>query len=126
MKPLVLHIDDSKLSQITFRALLEELGCGVLTVSNGEEGIRAAAEHKPDLIVVDAMMPEMNGYETSRLLRSNEATRATPILMLTGSDSAKDAEKATQAGANAYVVKPVKLESLRSHLASLIQLPTQG
>ncbi len=120
-KPLILHIDDSHLVLMTAQAMLNGLDYDSIQVFSGEEGIKAAAEKKPDLILVDAMMPVLDGYETVQRLRAQKESAATPIIMVTGDDSVKSVDRALNCGANDYIVKPLKEDRLKSKLEALIK-----
>jgi PleD family two-component response regulator len=120
-KPLILHIDDSHLVLMTAQAMLTGLGYDSVQVFNGEDGIKAAADKKPDLILVDAMMPVLDGYETVERLRQQKETAATPIIMVTGDDSVKSVDRAMNCGANDYLVKPLKEDRLKAKLEALVK-----
>ncbi|MBI3549729.1 MAG: response regulator [Elusimicrobia bacterium] len=125
-KPLVLHVDDSPLIIETTKAMLFQLGCDSLTALSGEECVKLAEEQKPDLILVDAMMPQMDGFATTLALRQRENTRTIPVIMLTGTDRVKDVDKARESGANGYLVKPLHMDRLESKLREFIALPPRG
>lgn len=120
-KPLVLHVDDSHFILVSTKAMLESIGCDVVVAYGGKEGLELAGKQKPDLILVDTNMPEMDGYAVVRALRAGPS-RETPIVMLTGVDVVKEVERAHEAGANSYLVKPVQLDRLRSKLQEFIPL----
>jgi len=87
-------------------------GYRVLSAPGGEDGVTLAREHGPDLIVLDVVMPGMNGYQTCRRLRALPETSATPVLMLTSKDQAADRFWADEVGASAYLTKPVDVTEL--------------
>ena len=120
-KPLILHIDDSHLVLMTAQAMLNGLDYDSIQVFSGEDGIKAAADKKPDLILVDAMMPVLDGYETVERLRAQKESAATPIIMVTGDDSVKSVDRAMNCGANDYIVKPLKEDRLKAKLDALIK-----
>lgn len=120
-KPLVLHIDDSHLVLMTVQAMLAGMGFESVQAFGGEDGIKIAADKKPDLVICDAMMPVMDGYETVQRLRALKETQMTPIIMLTGDDGVKSVERAMSCGANDYLVKPVKEDRLKAKLAQYIK-----
>jgi two-component system alkaline phosphatase synthesis response regulator PhoP len=120
-RPLILHIDDSTLVLMTAQSMLAGLGYDTLQASGGDEGVKIAADKKPDLILVDAMMPEVDGYQTVANLRAQKETAATPIIMVTGDDSVKSVDLAMNSGANDYLVKPLKEERLKAKLDALIK-----
>ncbi|OGR86291.1 MAG: hypothetical protein A3J74_08660 [Elusimicrobia bacterium RIFCSPHIGHO2_02_FULL_57_9] len=122
-KPLILHVDDSVLVLGNFNAMLVQLGCDVISVLGGEECLKAAAKKMPDLILIDAMMPEMDGFQTTSVLRLNAKTRDIPIIMVTGADRVKDVDKAIESGINGTLLKPVSMDRLEAKLREFIKLP---
>ena len=122
-KPLILHVDDSETVLLVTQSMLEFIGVDTLTASTGAEGIKLAESELPDLILMDAMMPGMDGYQATKSLKRNSATRNIPILMVTGSDAAKDVEKALASGANGYVVKPIHADRLKAKIEEWLTLP---
>jgi CheY-like chemotaxis protein len=115
-RPLVLHIDDSPLLIETTKAMLVSIGCDVISALNGEEGIQLAKKNKPDLILVDAMMPGIDGYTTTRALKADAATNTIPVVMLTGNDQVKSVDLSHSAGADGYIVKPIQVDRLSAKL----------
>lgn len=122
-KSLVLHVNDSETVLLVTQSMLEFIGVDTLTANSGAEGIKLAERDLPDLILMDAMMPGMDGYEATKSLKRNSATRDIPILMVTGSDAAKDVEKALASGANGYVVKPIHADRLKAKIEEWLKLP---
>lgn len=122
-KPLVLHVDDSRTIIMVVKSMLREIGCDTLEALTGFEAIEIAEKEKPDLILLDSIMPEMDGCQTCSALKTNPKTKDIPILMVTGQDVVKEVDKAIEAGAEGYILKPVNVERLRSRLKSFIQIP---
>lgn len=100
------HID----SRDAMRALLEAFGYRVLCAVNGREAVEIAIHHRPDLILMDIMMPELDGFEATRELRRHDCVRGTPIIAVTAMEGAH--QLAIQAGANDYVRKPIDIRGL--------------
>jgi DNA-binding response OmpR family regulator len=98
---------------------LGRLGCQVLEARDGEETIRLALEHDPDLLVVDVRMPGLSGYDVTRELRGRLSARV-PILLISGSVLSADIHEGFEAGADAYLKKPFTGEELRERAASLL------
>lgn len=92
------------------RALLEAFGFHVLVAVDGRQAVDVALEHTPDLILMDIMMPELDGFEATRELRSHQRTAQTPIIAVTAMEGAH--QLALQAGANDYVRKPIDIRGL--------------
>jgi PleD family two-component response regulator len=112
-KKKILVVDDSRTALLVQEMLLR-LTHRVLKASGGAQALRIAAEERPDLILLDVVMPEMDGFETCRLLRSMEATKMIPIIMVTTRSDTKDVENAFACGANDYVTKPIDYKELLS------------
>ncbi len=92
------------------RALLEAFGFHVLVAVDGRQAVDVALEHTPDLILMDIMMPEMDGFEATRQLRQHATTARIPIIAVTAMEGAQ--RLALQAGANDYVRKPIDIRGL--------------
>ena len=121
-KPLILHIDDDKNVLKVAEMMLRELGADPLSASSPKEGIKLAEKEQPDIILMDLVMPEMDGLEAVKTLKLNAKTKDIPVLMLTGSDTIKDVEKALAAGASGYIVKPLHADRLKSKIEEWVQL----
>ena len=116
-KPLILVIDDSAPIRDVLKAGLHKLGdFDVVDAADGPSGLFAAVEHEPDLILLDWVMPRMTGLEVLQELRNRHETRKTPIFMLTKRDMMSDVMDATDAGADGYFTKPLKLSELTERL----------
>jgi CheY-like chemotaxis protein len=118
-RPRVLMIDDSTAERDLY-ALMLERDLQVLTASRGSEGLVLAQMEQPDAIVLDVMMPEMNGWEVCRRLKSNPTTASIPVVMLTGQEEAGLAFEAARHGAATLLTKPCPAEKLTSVLADAI------
>ena len=113
----VLVVDDDVRNIFALSSVLERRGMSVLTAGTGREAI-ATLESTPEVAIVlmDIMMPEMDGYETMQVIRQNEAFRRLPIIALTAKAMKGDREKCLEAGASEYLAKPVNTEQLLSAL----------
>ncbi|HEX8192102.1 MAG TPA: response regulator [Allosphingosinicella sp.] len=118
--PLILVCDDDALVADLLRHRLEGRGYRVSVAADGREGLERVAEARPDAILLDAMMPVMDGYEVLRRLRADDATASIPIVMLTARKQEGDIVSALELGADDFVVKPFIPEELMSRLARLI------
>jgi len=116
-RPRVLMIDDSTAERDLY-ALMLERDVRVLTAARGAEGLSLAAAERPDVIVLDVMMPEMNGWEVCRRLKANPTTAAIPVIMLTAQDEPNLAEEASRNGAAMLLTKPCPVEKLSSAIAA--------
>jgi DNA-binding response OmpR family regulator len=118
--PVVLAADDDEdiLELVAFR--LERSGYTVLRARDGEEALRIAREEKPDLAVLDVMMPRLDGYEVTRRLRADEATRAMPIILLTARAQDADVQTGFDSGADDYIRKPFSPQELRARVQAIL------
>ena len=119
-RPIVLVADDDEdiLQLLTFR--LESSGYDVVQARDGEEAFRLALDILPSLAVLDAMMPGLDGFEVTRRLRSEAATRAMPVILLTARAQASDVARGIAAGADDYVKKPFDARDLKDRIERLL------
>ncbi|NNM51642.1 MAG: response regulator [Pseudomonadales bacterium] len=110
----ILVVDDDMRNIYALSASLEEWGCDITVANNGREAIKALQEAKFDLVLMDIMMPEMDGYEAMRRIREMEHLKQLPILALTAKAMKEDRSKCLEAGANDYISKPISLDKLQS------------
>lgn len=103
----VLIVDDSQTEMHKMTAILNKHGHEVLTANNGEEGVAAAKEHQPDLVLMDIVMPGMNGFQATRQLTRNDATSNIPVIIVTTKDQETDRMWGERQGAKGYLTKPV-------------------
>lgn len=108
----VMVIDDSKTIRRTAETLLKKAGCEVLTAVDGFEALSLIADHNPDLIFVDIMMPRLDGYQTCALIKHNERYRDTPVIMLSSKDGLFDRARGRIVGSEEYLTKPFTKEEL--------------
>lgn len=108
----VLVVDDSPTERLIFTNTLLKAGFSVETASDGEEGVRAALRLHPDLILMDVVMPVLNGFQATRQLQHNDATAHIPIIMVTTKDQETDRTWGLRQGALDYLVKPVTGDEL--------------
>jgi len=103
----ILLVDDSSTILMMEKFILRNGSYEIVTASDGEEGVRKALEHRPDLVLLDVIMPKMGGFEACRRLREEEATRTTPIIMVTTRGEATNVESGWTAGCSDYITKPI-------------------
>lgn len=106
-KGLILVIDDDALTRKIVEGLLRKNGYTVAQASSGEEGLELFAHRRPDLVLLDLVMPGMDGYETCIRLRETDNVEALPVLMLTGADDTGSVRRAFEAGATDFITKPI-------------------
>lgn len=110
----VMVIDDSKTIRRTAETLLKKAGCEVFTATDGFEALAMIADHQPDLIFVDIMMPRLDGYQTTAIIKNNVEFRDTPVIMLTSKDGLFDKARGRVVGSDLYLTKPFTREELLS------------
>ncbi|MBP8277315.1 MAG: response regulator [Propionivibrio sp.] len=115
----VLVVDDSPTERHVLVELLTRNGYQVITAENGEEGVEKAKRELPDLILMDVVMPGLNGYQATRTLTRDEATKHIPIIVCTSKGQETDRIWGLRQGALDYIVKPVNGEDLLSKIAAL-------
>ncbi|MCG5500114.1 response regulator [Ectothiorhodospira lacustris] len=108
----ILVVDDSPTELHVISSMLEKHGYTVVTASSGEEGMSRAREVKPDLILMDVVMPGLNGFQATRQLSQDPLTAGIPVIMVTTKDQETDKVWAMRQGARDYIVKPVREKDL--------------
>jgi DNA-binding response OmpR family regulator len=103
----ILLVDDSATTLMMEQMVLRGQPYEILTAKNGREAVTTAATHSPDLILLDVVMPEMNGFEACRRLRQQDATRNVPIIMVTTKGEEQNVETGFESGCNDYITKPI-------------------
>ena len=116
----LLTIDDSKTIRMILQRAFKEFDCTLVEASNGEEGLRAAAEHKPDLIILDITMPQMDGIEMLTRLRATGDN--TPVIMLTAEGGANSVQRASHLGVRDYIAKPFQNDALIEKVQKVLPL----
>ncbi len=102
----ILLVDDSNTVLLLHRMTLKGSGYELLVARNGQEAVEKAVAERPDLILMDLVMPQMNGLEACRTLRAKEETRSTPIIIVTTRGEPYNVEAGYEAGCNEYITKP--------------------
>ena len=108
----VMVIDDSKTIRRTAETLLKKAGCEVITATDGFEALAKIADHRPDIIFVDIMMPRLDGYQTTALIKNNQFFKTTPVIMLSSKDGLFDRARGRIVGSEQYLTKPFTKEEL--------------
>lgn len=109
----VMIIDDAKTIRKTFEAYITEFGHQIMECENGIDAIEKVIDYMPDIIFCDIMMPEMDGYSTISLLRSNPVTRHIPIIVLSSKSGVFDVARGLLIGCDDYIVKPTTKAALQ-------------
>lgn len=105
-------IDDSKTIRRTAETLLKKEGCEVITANDGFEALSKIADHNPDIIFVDIMMPRLDGYQTCSLIKHNKTFKDTPVIMLSSKDGLFDKARGRIVGSEQYLTKPFTRDEL--------------
>ena len=116
----ILVVDDSKTIRRTAETLLSKEGCQVFTAIDGFDALSKIADHQPDLIFVDIMMPRLDGYETCSLIKHNKMFRETPVIMLSSKDGLFDRARGRIVGSEQYLTKPFTKDELLGAISNQI------
>ena len=116
----VLLVEDNEMNRDMLSRRLARRGFAVSIATDGAQGVHAAQEQLPDLILMDLGLPELNGWDATRRLRANEKTRDIPVIALTAHAMSEDRAKALDAGADDYDTKPVDMERLIGKMEALL------
>jgi twitching motility two-component system response regulator PilG len=108
----ILVIDDSKTIRRTAETLLSKEGCQVFTAVDGFDALAKIADHRPDIIFVDIMMPRLDGYQTCALIKHNRTFKDTPVIMLSSKDGLFDRARGRIVGSEHYLTKPFTKDEL--------------
>ena len=116
----ILIVDDSRTAIAVLKKTFEPTGYSIISAATGEEGIDMAKLHLPDLILMDVIMPGLNGFQATRILRKEEVTKDIPIIIISGNEQATEKFWGLRVGANGFLAKPVNRSELfhllREHL----------
>lgn len=119
----ILVIDDSKTIRRTAETLLSKEGCQVFTAIDGFDALAKIADHRPDIVFVDIMMPRLDGYQTCALIKHNRTFKDTPVIMLSSKDGLFDRARGRIVGSEHYLTKPFTrdelLGAIRGHVTRL-------
>ena len=116
----ILLVDDSNTILMMERMILTKGPYDLVTASDGEEAVSKALSERPDLILMDVVMPKMNGFDACRRIRSEESIGTTPIIMVTTRGEVQNVETGFESGCNDYVTKPINGTELMAKLKTLL------
>ena len=116
----ILVVDDSKTIRRTAETLLTKEGCQVFTAIDGFDALSKIADHQPDLIFVDIMMPRLDGYQTCSLIKHNKVFKQTPVIMLSSKDGLFDRARGRIVGSEQYLTKPFTKDELLGAISNQI------
>lgn len=123
--PTIMIVDDTPANLDLLYAALEEPGCRLLTFLDGEQALKAALKDPPDLILLDIVMPGMDGFEVCRRLKQNDLTRDIPVIFISALNSEKDEELGLALGAVDYITKPIRSLIVRTRVHAYLQMKLQ-
>ncbi len=116
----ILYIEDNFDNRILIKRVLEAEGYTVLEAEDGMSGLEIALSDRPDLILMDINLPDIDGYECTKRLRNTEGFDHTPIVALTANVMEGDSQKALDAGCDGYIPKPIDVDDLPNQIASYL------
>ena len=116
----ILIVDDSPSQLLILRRVVENMGHTVVTAEDGVKGVEAAKRELPDLILMDVVMPNQNGFQATRAISRDKATSHIPILLVTTKDQETDRVWGLRQGAKAFITKPVNEAALAGEIAKYI------
>ncbi|MBA4118956.1 MAG: two-component system response regulator [Candidatus Puniceispirillum sp.] len=116
----ILLVEDNEMNRDMLSRRLVRQGYEVLLAFDGEEGVAKTIQEKPDLVLMDMSLPKMDGWQATRVLKSQEETRTIPVIALTAHAMVEDREKALEAGCDDFDTKPIELERLLNKMKALI------
>ena len=120
MTKKILVVEDTEDNRQILRDLLTQAGFDLIEAHDGAEGVAKAAEHKPDLILMDIQMPVMDGYEATRQIKANPELKAIPIVAVTSYALSGDEEKARAAGCDGYIAKPYSPRQMLAKVREIV------
>ncbi len=118
--PKILLVEDNEMNRDMLSRRLARRGFEVVSAVDGQDGVGAAEREAPNLILMDMSLPVIDGWEATRRIRANQATRHIPVIALTAHAMAGDRDRALQAGCDDYDTKPVDFERLLQKIAGLL------
>ena len=118
--PKILLVEDNEMNRDMLSRRLERKGFEIAIAVDGRQGVEMARSEAPDLILMDKSLPELDGWDATRELKADEATRSIPIIGLTAHAMAGDREKALEAGCNEYETKPIQMPQLLEKIEALL------
>lgn len=123
MSKKILLVDDAKLFLEVEKSLFQRTGAKIFTASSGAEALKVALTEKPDIVLLDFMLPDFNGDKVCSQLKSNPLTSGTPVVMVTTMGKPEDVERCRRAGCDDFVTKPLHHQELLSKVSQLLKIP---
>jgi CheY-like chemotaxis protein len=123
MKKCVLIVEDNHMDTALFSALIESQGHQVLKAATAADGLRLARENTPDLIIMDVRLPDISGFEATRTLKAEDATRAIPIIVTSAYGPYADKAELCECGCDAYMATPIEITGFIDLIHSFLSRP---
>lgn len=120
--PVILVVDDDHQNVELIQACLEDVECETISAGNGAEALDMVSKTRPDLVLLDVMMPKMSGFEVCRRLKSNPDTSDIPVIMVTALNEFGDIERGIDSGTDDFVSKPVNRLELLTRVKTMLKL----
>ena len=117
----ILIVEDNEMNRDMLSRRLERRGYEVILAMDGRRGLAAARSESPDLILMDMSLPEIDGWEVARRLKSDDTTRSIPVIALTAHAMTSDRQRALEAGCDDYDTKPVEFERLLTKIQTMLR-----
>ena len=121
-KPVILVVDDNRENLELLEAYLDDFDCRTIPASDGPEALEIVKKDKPDLILLDIMMPKMSGFEVCRRIKNDTATNHIPVIMVTALNEFGDMQRAVDCGTDDFVSKPVNKLELLTRVKTMLKL----
>lgn len=121
-KPVILVVDDNQQNLELLQAYLEDIECKTISAGNGQKALETANKKKPDLILLDVMMPKMSGFEVCKRLKGDPETADIPVIMVTALSEFGDIERAIDSGTDDFLSKPVNKLELLTRVKTMLKL----
>ncbi len=122
MNKSVLIVEDNPQNMKLFRDILQANGYSTIEAVDGKQGVEFAIAYKPTLILMDIMLPVLNGFEAVQILRADAKTKAIPVIALTSHAMLGDKEKILKAGFNVYITKPINVREFLKEISRIVTL----
>ena len=119
--PLILAVDDDEDNLVLLTEVIEAMKCSLITATDGQTALKLAQNCQPDLILLDVMLPDVNGLEVVHRLRQNPQTITIPVIAITALARAEDRERVLLAGCDNYISKPYMLDDLEALVRSYLE-----
>ena len=117
----ILVVEDNAMNRALLQTILKPQGYDLLVAEDGQTGVDLAFREKPDLILMDVMLPVMSGYDATRKIKANPTTRHIPILAITASAMPRERDRALDAGCDGYLTKPIDTRALPEQIRLFIR-----